>query len=262
MLVTDSCFMDCRGCYLDKKDGEPLSAEENIRFAAILKSLGYEAITFSGGDPLARHDIHKIVKAVDAMGFTIHLDTTGKPFLHDNPEAVFPASDIAKTVDLIGIPLDGSSDEIMQRFRTGTLSETLKILSLLDGHRCPISINTVVHRGNVDDLANIYEVITKYAEIIRWELHQFVALGERSKLASKDLEISDDDFAQAVAGIKNFRGIIISPKPRQNKHNFTYLDFNGDLVRVKGDTKDILFNIRKLSSEELLLKILYMNDAC
>jgi len=74
MLVSERCFLECPGCYNAEKTGQPLSAEQSIHFAAILRKLGYKAITLSGGDPLTRGDIKQIIQGIDALGFEINLD--------------------------------------------------------------------------------------------------------------------------------------------------------------------------------------------
>ena len=255
MLVSEQCFMKCPGCYNEEKTGQSLSAEQNIHFTSILKKIGYEAITLSGGDPLARKDIKQIVQGIDALGFDINLDTAGTPLLDNEPEQTISAQEISKTVNLIGIPLDGSNDEIIEKFRTkcgSTLVETEKILEFLGKEGCRISINTVVHSGNIDNLNEIYRIIAKYPNVIRWELHQFVALGGGSKVNEPQFSVTDDDFCQAVNRIDNTTDIVISPKPRQNKQNFSYLDFNGDFIKVTNGESRMLFNIKDMNDNELL----------
>ena len=261
MLVSEQCFVKCPGCYNEEKTGQSLSAEQNIHFVTILKKLGYEAITLCGGDPLAREDIKQIIQGIDVLGFDINLDTTGIPLLNNKTEQPISAQEISKTVDLIGIPLDGSNDEIIEEFRTksgSTLAETEKILELLSEEGCRISINTVVHSGNIDNLNEIYQIISKYPDVVRWELHQFVALGGGSKTNEFQFSVTDDDFCQAISRIENTTGIIISPKPRQNKQNYSFLDFNGDFIKITDGKSRILFNIKEMGDDELLEAILLL----
>lgn len=261
MLVSERCFLKCPGCYNEEKTGQPLSAEQNIHFATILKKLGYEAITLSGGDPMTRGDIKQIVQEIDALGFNINFDTTGIPLLNNESDQPISAQEISKTVDLIGIPLDGSNDEIIEKFRTkegSTLADTEKILKLLSEENCNISINTVVHSGNINNLDEIYEIITKYPGVVRWELHQFVSLGGDSKNNEAQFSVADDDFYHAVNQIENNANIIISPKPRQNKQNFSYLDFNGDFIKITDGESRMIFNIKSMSDDELTEAILIL----
>ena len=261
MLVSERCFLKCPGCYNEEKTGQPLSAEQNINFAKILKKIGYKAITLSGGDPLARGDIKQIIQGIDELGFEINLDTTGIPLLDNEFDQPISAQEISKTVDLIGIPLDGSNDEIISKFRTkegSTLVETEKILELLEKEGCRISINTAVHSGNIDNLNEIYQIISKYPSVARWELHQFVSLDGGSKTNESQFSVTDDDFCQAVSRIENNTDIVISPKPRQNKQNFSYLDFNGDFIKITDGESHMLFNIKGMDEDGLLEAVLIL----
>ncbi|MDD3678939.1 MAG: radical SAM protein [Patescibacteria group bacterium] len=258
ILVAQNCFGNCDGCYLDKRSGKELTANEILNFARILKKIGYEEITLSGGDPLIRNDIYEIVKGLNGLGFTLHLDTIGKPLLSDDFIKSFPLPDLSKRITLIGIPLDGSTDDICNQFRTnlkGIKDDTLKILQILDSNDFQISINTVVHRGNIDDLQKIYEVITKYPNVIRWELHQFAPLSVKGKSVRNKYEVTEKEFADAISKINNSKNVSISPKLNSRKLNFTYLEFNGDLIKVSNGIKKILFNIRDFSDSEISEKL-------
>jgi len=258
ILVANNCFGSCEGCYLDKRFGDELSANRIINFGKILKQLGYEEITLSGGDPLIRGDIYKIVAGLNELGFSLHLDTIGKPLLNDGFLKNFPPGEASKMITLIGVPFDGSTEEIFNQFRTNSPSikkDTLEILELLDKHGFHISINTVVHSGNTADLQNIYNLITNFPNVERWELHQYAPLSEKSKQLKDKFEVSERDFEGAVAKIDNYKNIVISPKLNTRKLNFKYLDFNGDFIKVTGGIKQTVFNINDFSDLEIVKKI-------
>lgn len=254
ILVANNCFGQCEGCYLDKRDGKQLTANQIIEFGKILKGLGYEEITLSGGDPLVREDIFDIISGLHSLGFSLHLDTIGKPLLNKKFTNRFPVDKTSQMIKLIGLPFDGSNQQLFERFRTNSktiMTDTLDILELLDRHNYQIAINTVVHKGNIDDLQSIYEIISKFPNVKRWELHQFAPLSKGSKQIANNYCITASEFEQAITKIGNKKNIEISPKPNCKKFNFKYLDFNGDLVTVKGGIKRRLINIEGLSKTEV-----------
>jgi MoaA/NifB/PqqE/SkfB family radical SAM enzyme len=209
----------------------------------------------SGGDPLARADIMTVIQGIDSLGFNINLDTTGVQLLKYDPERPISPREISQLIDLIGIPLDGSDDATIYKFRSkngSSLSKTEKILELLDAENCKISINTVVHSGNIDNLDGIHQIISKYLNVVRWELHQFVALGGGSITNESQFSVDDEAFRQAVDGIVNTEDLVIDAKPRQNKQNFSYLDFDGQFKKVVDGQTRTLFNIQDLSEIELM----------
>ena len=254
LLVSKNCFGNCEGCYLDPRSGNELSLKDFSKLAQSLKNAKYEGITLSGGDPLIRKDILDIIDIFYSLGFDIHLDTTGTPLLQKDFRKEFLRAQIHKKISLIGIPYDGSSQKILEAFRTNWVNmkaETDEILHILNNNNFNISINTVVHAGNLRDLNNIYKIITKYHNVNRWELHQFVSLSARSKSIENDLTISKETFQRVVEGIDNNKGIQISPKSSDRKCNFKYIDFNGDLVFLKERERKVLQNLMGLNTVEL-----------
>lgn len=254
LLVSKNCFGNCQGCYLDPKQGRELSTKEVSTLAQLLKDAKYKGITLSGGDPLFRKDIMDIINIFYHLDFNIHLDTTGTSLLDKEFRSKFLNSQMNEKISLIGIPLDGSSQKITEEFRTDWTrmkKETEEILNILNSNKFNISINTVVHKLNINDVQNIYEDIIKYQNIQRWELHQFIPLSKQSQLVKKKLNISERDFNQAIENINNYKNIKISPKVSNKKSNFKYIDFNGDIVVIKSRNKRILNNIRDLDKQAI-----------
>ena len=64
-----------------------------------------------------------MLEKIKEIGFTISLDTVGSPIIKDivSDNGVLirkmDAKKIAELVDVIGIPIDGSNNEIFRRFR-------------------------------------------------------------------------------------------------------------------------------------------------
>ncbi|BDE09049.1 hypothetical protein [Lactococcus cremoris] len=84
-------------------------------------------------------------------------------------------------VDFIGIPIDGSTDEIIQLFRRGRknfLDEQLKVLSFLEKINATVCINTVLHSGNFNDLNNIHSIISRFNNVRKWQIFEFMPIGE------------------------------------------------------------------------------------
>lgn len=235
--------MDCEGCYLDKLSGVHLSKNQIIDFAVMLKNLGYQGITLSGGDPLTRDDIVEIVVGLSELGFDIHLDTTGRTLDRFSKDQL---DKLSKSISMIGIPIDGHDNKTAILFRTNQnkfLSEVKETLTLLDGYNSNISINTVVHNKNKDILNEILTLIENFKSVKRWELHQFVSISNKSRAVSGEFEISDGEFLAVTNKLSSTKGLDISQKPSARKLSFKYLDFNGDLVLVKNGQKSIVGNI-------------------
>ncbi|AXI78523.1 radical SAM protein [Peterkaempfera bronchialis] len=203
-----SCFVACPGCY--NYFGRTIAETPQVlRFAAGLRDrFGIEKITVGGGDPLTRPDIVTLLTSLHDLGLRIHLDTVGTAFLGTarirfmGTGAVdqVAADEVAAVSDLIGIPLDGSTDAVQQQFRRhATVASQLAVLSLLDKVGARICVNTVVHSGNTGDIAPLAGLLGGFVGIVEWQLFQFMPIGPLGHRNRERYLISEGDFQHAVA---------------------------------------------------------------
>ncbi|MFJ8442302.1 radical SAM protein [Kitasatospora griseola] len=202
-----SCFVACPGCY--NYFGRTITETSQVlRFAAGLRDrFGIGKITVGGGDPLTRPDILPLLTGLNDLGLRIHLDTVGTAFLgaaqirfmgKGTVDRV-AADEVAAVSDVIGIPLDGSTDAVQQQFRRhATVASQLAVLSLLDEVGARICVNTVVHSGNAHDIAAIAHLLGGFAGIRQWQLFQFMPIGPLGHRNRDRYLISEDDFQHAI----------------------------------------------------------------
>src|ERR1041384_3066987 len=92
--VTDRCNFRCTYCmpldeyeWINKK--EILSFEEISRLATLFVSLGVKKIRLTGGEPLVRQDLHRLVKSLSAIdGLEDLCLTTNGALLADKIQAL------------------------------------------------------------------------------------------------------------------------------------------------------------------------------
>ena len=206
------CFVFCPGCYNNKiiyhnpLNSPVVSADEIMAFVKKVKDqIDLSEITISGGDPLTYEHLSELVAKLKALGIFVKLDTLGTAFLADS-QSVFPEvnlykkvdfEQLAKNVGMIGIPLDGSTDEFIGKFRTGRknlLDETKRILALTEKYHAATGINVVVNKFNLDDLENIFLIVAQFSNIQKIQFFQFCPTGCLAKAHRKTFEISEEDF--------------------------------------------------------------------
>ena len=125
LCISNRCFMKCKGCYNNFcKEKEEISYEKIEKFLEYAKFFGLKKITLSGGDPLARKDISKIIQKGLDLNLKVNVDTTGLNLISDEKifgtkEKIEQFKDVSllKKVSNISIPLDGSNNEIISKFR-------------------------------------------------------------------------------------------------------------------------------------------------
>lgn len=204
--VARSCFVKCLGCYNHFGNSPHLTSTENIlSFLSAAKKKKFAKVTLCGGDPLSRPNIIDLLKRIKSLGFFISLDTVGTPLLNEAKTVFYGSSvinkiseiDIANYVDIVGIPLEGPSNEIISFFRTeraNQFDEQILILNKLSAARAKICINTVVHKGNISCIEELLPIISELKEIKKWQLFQFMPIGPLGYKNRHAYEVSDEDF--------------------------------------------------------------------
>ncbi len=75
--LTHRCNLYCRHCYQFKARGGELGTERWEALLGELASLGCLFISFTGGEPLLRADLPRLLEAAAGMGYAITLQTNG-----------------------------------------------------------------------------------------------------------------------------------------------------------------------------------------
>jgi MoaA/NifB/PqqE/SkfB family radical SAM enzyme len=121
----------------------------------------------------------------------------------------FSDNDIAemfKYVDDFSIPLDGSTDEIIKKFRhseKNLKTETTKVMELFNKKEIRYNVNTVVHRGNLSDAMGIAKIILNNPMIKKWQIFQYMPIGPKGFNNRKWYEITDDEFRDFCVKIES-----------------------------------------------------------
>ncbi len=152
--VTDRCNFRCTYCMpLDNYDwlakSEILTFEEITRLARLFVQLGVEKIRLTGGEPLARRDLERLVASLSAIDGLrdICLTTNGSTLAEK--AAVLKAAGLRR----INVSLDSlKPDRFRQITKRGDLKKVLNgLFAAKEQGFSPIKINAVIERGVNDD---------------------------------------------------------------------------------------------------------------
>lgn len=195
LSVSNKCLRNCKGCYNFFSDNDDvIDYKVLVDFIKQLQQdIGLQKVTITGGDPLYRNDLPLILKALKNLGLKINLDTTGLRLLDNTYDISF----ITKYVDLLGIPLDGITDSGVKEFRHGIdkpIETILQILHKLQDNGINTCINTMVHKLNVDTVAEMPKIMSGFDNIIKWQLFQYMPIGPSSHTIKQQMYISEEDF--------------------------------------------------------------------
>lgn len=271
--IGTSCFVQCRGCYnhfgnsIQKQT--TITNNEVLYFIAHLREAGVKKITIGGGDPLSRKDISGLLQSVRDMDISVNLDTVGTPFLKEASTVFFgdlripqvPVQDIIPYIHIIGIPLDGSSNEIASIFRgrrPNIFNEQLEIVRLLVRNGAHVCINTVLHRRNKKDLINIYKIL-KDEGVFKWQVFQFMPIGIFGHRNQHEFLVGAEDFEEVRSEIMACDPAIrVEFKSAEyRKNNYLIVDDEGTAWLPTGtDEKKIVGSI-KTHTKDVIKHVLH-----
>jgi cyclic pyranopterin phosphate synthase len=153
--VTDRCNFRCPYCmpaeiYGDKYTFLPrsdlLTFEEITRLARIFTGLGARKLRLTGGEPLVRQEIERLVEQLAALDGIEDLAMTTNGFLLPKKAQALKAAGLKR----VTVSLDSLDDDVFRRMNGNRAS----VQNVLDGIAAaeqagfaPIKINTVVQRG-------------------------------------------------------------------------------------------------------------------
>ncbi|GAB3449057.1 radical SAM protein [Actinophytocola sediminis] len=164
-----------------------------------LSDLGATQITFGGGDPFIYRRFPDLLRYIreelPGVGL-LHVDTNGIA-LREQDYGV-----VVSTVDLLGFPLDGPSDEqntLMRPNRAGFSAVRMHLGNLYD--LLAIKINTVVTSRNVGVLGELSDLLRGTPPAI-WALYEFWAIGPAASINAPNFVVEHETYTNAVSAIR------------------------------------------------------------
>lgn len=265
IFVSNQCFNYCLGCYSysrEEKKGCYLRTSIIINFLKYAYSLGIHKVTLCGGDPLTRKDILSLIKNIKKIGFYISIDTVGNTIIHDfkvNNQIAIPKIDVwelSKYVDVIGIPIDGSTSDIINYFRNtknnDIAQDQIKICQELINANANICINTVVNKGNINDAVGLSNIIIKLKNVKKWQIFEYIPSGFFGEKYRERFEISDEQFLKFKSDLIEIVGdkvkLEFKDVKRRNKL-YMLIDNSGNAFICNFDSKnrEIVGNINNVN---------------
>lgn len=264
IFVSQRCFLYCKGCYShsrEEKCGEMLETNKILDFLKYANKKGIKKLTICGGDPLTRPDILELLKQIKKIGYYISLDTLGTSILKDvkmNSKLMVPQTDakeLARVVDMIGIPIDGSTNEIFSMFRPTKgeiVNQQIDICNQLHKYGADICINTVLHKGNADDIFSIAKIINSLEYIKKWQIFEYEPFGKYGKLNRDLFEIKEEKFLEIKSKIEaEYKDARIQFKNSKLRNKlYILIDNSGDAYissncNLKRNNRRIVGNIKE-----------------
>ncbi len=240
--VTDRCNFRCTYCmpteifgekYQFMKNHQLLSFEEIVRLTRLIVQLGAVKLRLTGGEPLVRQEIEKLVAYLAEIQGVHDLAMTTNGVLLPPKAAMLRDAGLKR----VTISLDTLDNDIFRRMNGGKAD----VEDVLKGIRAaevagfsPIKINAVVQRGvNDHTIVDLARFCKDNGYVLRFI--EYMDVGTRNGWVMDDV-VTADEIIQRIDAV-----LPIEPLPRQyaseTSLRFRYRDGGGELGIIASVTK-------------------------
>lgn len=177
--TTRACQLACKHCRAsatpEALPGE-LTSAEGFELIDQVAAFGrpYPILVLTGGDCLLRPDIFDLVEHATNLGVPVALSPSVTPSL--TPEIIDRI--LNSGVKAVSISLDGATPTTHETVRgiPGHFEKTVEAIRALTAAGLTVQVNTTVMRSNVEELAEIAEIVASAGAHI-WEVFFLVQMG-------------------------------------------------------------------------------------
>ena len=186
--LTYRCPLHCVYCYNPTelaRSGAELPTADWIRVLAEARALGAVQLGLSGGEPLVRDDLERIVAAAHDLGYYINLITSGVGMTETRIRSLKAAG-----LDHIQLSFQDSTRELND-FLSSTRTFELKseVAPLIRRYDYPMVLNVVLHRLNIDHVDEILAMAeamgAQYVELANTQYYGWAWLNREQLLPSR-----------------------------------------------------------------------------
>ncbi|MCU0692087.1 MAG: radical SAM protein [Polyangiaceae bacterium] len=176
--LTLMCNMRCAHCgsSAGRARDDELSLDQMLRVCDELGELECERVTLLGGEPLIHPHWEQVAARIRSNGYRANVITNGWTLDEHLCDRIAAAQ-----LSIVGISVDGmreSHDKL--RRRSGSFDRILHGMKLLKERNLPIAVATVVTNDSLDDLEQMYELLTEH-DVGVWQLQIGAPLGRLQK---------------------------------------------------------------------------------
>lgn len=227
----EPCNMRCKFCFATFQDVKQtilpkghLSREEAIEVVLQLAEIGFEKITFAGGEPTLCPWLPELIATAKDAGLTTMIVSNGSKLSDDFLEENKTKLDwIAVSIDSLNPATNIETGRAICGKAPLTVDYYKSLVDRIKQHGYGLKINTVVNSKNFNE--NMSEFI-RYAKPKRWKLFQVLPMAGQNDLNISDFKISDEQFQTFLDAHSGLRDItaIIPESNTQMKGSYAMID--------------------------------------
>ncbi len=169
--ITNYCNLDCIHCYVDKSQRLEMKTEIFYDLVKQFDELQGLKILISGGEPLTHPKFFEIMEQIKKVKIRKVLLTNG---ILLNDEKIKRLKGLVQEVQ---ISLDGTQSHNQFRKMKNAFNQALKNIQILKNNDFPVSISTMIHRKNLDELPELEKILNDL-KVDNWYLDVPTVTGE------------------------------------------------------------------------------------
>src|SRR5215475_11092533 len=155
--LTHRCPLHCVYCSNPRElaaRSQELPAPVWSRIFSEAAEAGVLQLDLTGGEPLARPDLVQLVESARAAGLYVNLITSGLPLDERRLDEL-----VAAGLDHFQLSFQGAREDCANEFAGAPAhAQKLKVLGWLKSRRVAVTLNFVLHRRNLDQLAEMLAI--------------------------------------------------------------------------------------------------------
>lgn len=197
--LLEQCNMRCKFCFATFQDVRysilpkgHLPKEQALEIVLQLAEIGFEKITFAGGEPTLCPWLPDLIATAKLAGLTTMIVTNGSKLTDNFLQASIQHLDwIAISVDSLNAETNLATGRAVSGKSTLASDYYFSLADKIKQHGYGLKVNTVVSRYNFHE--NLSEFI-KHAKPIRWKVLQALPIIGQNDFKIDDLKISAKQF--------------------------------------------------------------------
>jgi uncharacterized radical SAM superfamily Fe-S cluster-containing enzyme len=198
--VTNRCDLRCPVCFADTPSASPMPdplLEEIYKMLKFLRGRDPPppAVLLSGGEPLIRDDISKIVRMAHNLKFMVIVATNGLK-LSQNPQLAQELK--AAGLNIVYLQFDGVTNTAYERLRGAMLlKEKLRAIQVCRSCGLEvIMVPTLVQGVNDEEIGDIIQFAAENADTVRGVVFQPISFTGRNSLSAERNDVVMPRFAE------------------------------------------------------------------
>jgi radical SAM protein len=193
--TTQACDLackHCRACAKRARDADELTAEEGERLLREVAEMGTPVVVLSGGDPLKRPDLFRLVATGKDLGLRVGTIPAATPLLTEDVVKRLKEAGL----DQMALSLDFPRPVAHDAFRgvAGAFERTMRAVEWAHRARLPLQINTTVCGTSAPYLAEMADFVATLG-IVFWEVFFLVPTGRGTALGGLAADQCEQAFS-------------------------------------------------------------------